>query len=162
MTDVDSIKSGIKQAQALSGEWKTMALINGTPLVSLTTKFEWIESGGFIAQQIISDPPLPTTPFVWIENNPHPVTAVISFDDFSRKYYYNYADARGVRRVYQMSFNNSVWKFWGQAGPKFFQRFEGKISADGNFINAKIEKSSDGKKWELDFDLKYEKIINKR
>lgn len=142
----------------LIGEWETEASFEGVPLARAKATFEWLEGKAFLLQRSVAEPPLPTTPQIWIENNPNPLVVVIGFDDLSQQFYYVYADVRGVRRVYRMSLENKVWKFWGQAGPEFFQRFEGKFSADNNTINAKIERSSNGESWELDFDMKYTKI----
>jgi hypothetical protein len=70
----------------------------------------------------------------------------------------SYADARDVRRVYEMSFDGGVWRFWGQPGPEFFQRFKGRFSSDGRTIAARIEKSADGNAWDIDFDTRYTKV----
>ena len=69
-----------------------------------------------------------------------------------------YADARGVFRVYQMSFADGVWKIWRYA-PGFYQRFTGNLSADGNTITAQWEGSSDGSTWRPDFDVTYRKVV---
>ena len=53
-----------------------------------------------------------------------------------------------------MSFSEVTWKLWRNS-PNFSQRFEGKIGKDGNTITAKWEKSTDGAKWEHDFDVTY-------
>jgi hypothetical protein len=75
-------------------------------------------------------------------------------DETSGEYCVLYADARGVSRIYQMSLDERVWRMWRTA-PGFHQRFEGRLSADGSTIEAQWEKSSDGKTWEADFDMKY-------
>ena len=61
------------------------------------------------------------------------VTTIIGLDDFTERFCYVYSDARGVSRVYEMSFD------------------------DGNTIVARWEKSRDGSSWELDFELTYTK-----
>ncbi len=55
-----------------------------------------------------------------------------------------------------MSLAKGVWKIWRNV-PKFSQRFTGKISKDRKVIIASWEKSTNGKNWEHDFDLKYTK-----
>lgn len=142
----------------LVGEWEMEAFIEGVALARAKSDFKWFEDHAFLIQHSVAEPPLPTTPRIWIENNPNPITVIIGFDDNTQQFYYNYADARGVRRVYRMSLEDDAWKFWGKAGPKFFQRFEGKISANGNTIDGKVEKSPDGENWELDFNVKYIRI----
>jgi hypothetical protein len=58
----------------------------------------------------------------------------------------------------QASIEGNVWKFWGQPGSAFYQRFEDKFSDDGNTISGRFEKSIDRKNWEVDFDTKYTRI----
>ncbi len=53
-----------------------------------------------------------------------------------------------------MSFSAGVWKMWREA-PGFSQRYEGKVSADGNTISGRWQTSSDGTKWEHDFNVTY-------
>ncbi len=56
-----------------------------------------------------------------------------------------------------MNFSDGVWQMWREA-PGFWQRYEGRLSNDGNTITARWEKSSDGAAWEHDFDVTYRKI----
>jgi hypothetical protein len=76
-------------------------------------------------------------------------------DDHTETFSMLYADARGVCRVYQMSLDGAAWKIWGQAGPGFFQRFEGSFSDDATRITARWEGSKDGENWTPDFDVTY-------
>lgn len=66
-------------------------------------------------------------------------------------------DSRGIARIYQMSLQDGVWKQWRNA-PGFWQRFEGTFSADGRSITGRAEKSVDGVRWELDFELTYTRV----
>jgi len=90
--------------------------------------------------------PKPSTPpeAVWL----------IGRDESTPDYKVLYFDSRGVSRVYEMSFAGGVWKMWRET-PAFRQRYEGNISDDGNTITARWEKSSDGVRWEHDFDITY-------
>ncbi len=63
-------------------------------------------------------------------------------------------DDRHVSRAYEMSFAKEEWKVWRTA-PGFSQRFMGKLSTGGKTIKAYWKTSSDGKKWEYDFDVTY-------
>jgi hypothetical protein len=65
-----------------------------------------------------------------------------------------YADARGVHRVYRMTFADGVWTMW-RAAPGFNQRFTGTLSADGTTVDGRWEMSGDGENWILDFGLTY-------
>jgi hypothetical protein len=147
-----------EQLEAFVGAWEMKAITNGVAVAGSWVKFEWIEGGAFLFQHTKSDPPLPNTPQIWIDNNPNPIKAIIGFDDHTQLFYYVYSDVRGVRRVYKMSFKDKVWKFWGQAAPQFYQRAENKFSDDGDSITGRIERSTDGKNWELDFNTQYTKI----
>jgi hypothetical protein len=100
--------------------------------------FSWIESSGLIAMRQGKD-----------------ATWVIGRDEENSKYTILYYDKRGVSRVYEMSFENNIWKIW-RNNPDFSQRYEAHISKDFNTITATWEKSSDyGKIWEHDFDMKF-------
>ncbi len=69
-----------------------------------------------------------------------------------------YYDARGVSRILHMSWANGIWKFW-RKNPDFSQRFEGKISEDGNIIIGSGDASSDGgKTWEHDYSITFTRI----
>ena len=121
-------------------------------------EFAWLEGGAFLIQHAAADPPLPTTPPEWITNSPFPIVTVIGVDDPSGSFWYLYADGRKVRRVYQMSLAKGGWKLRGQAGPRFFQRFEGTFSGDGRTIAAYWDRSEDGETWQRDIDISYTKM----
>lgn len=148
----------IEHLNILVGNWEMEASKDEIPLARAKTNFKWFENGAFLIQHSEAESPLPTTPQIWIDNNPNPLVVVIGLDDDSGLFYYVYADRRNVRRVYQMSLEDGVWKIWGKAAAQFFQRFEGKFSADNNIIIGKWERSTDGKNWELDFDVKYKRV----
>jgi hypothetical protein len=57
-----------------------------------------------------------------------------------------------------MSFEDRAWRIWRNAHG-FHQRFEGRLHSDGCTMEAHWEKSTDGKAWERDFDLKYVKRV---
>ncbi len=70
-----------------------------------------------------------------------------------------YYDARGVSRLIHMSFENGIWRFW-RNDLDFSQRFEGKVSEDGNVIIGNGDASYDGgKEWEHDYSITYTRII---
>jgi hypothetical protein len=106
-------------------------------------EFARVEGGAFLLQHATADL-LPTAPDVWRQNSPIPIVTVIGTDDPSRAFSYLYADSRGVRRVYQMTLADLVWKIQGQAGPRSFQRFPGTFSEDGQT-------------WQRDSDIRYTK-----
>ncbi len=107
--------------------------------------FEWLEGGAFLRFHSDAPDPAPSA------------TLLISRDDTTDIYTVFHYDSRGVSRVYQMSLQDNLWKFWRRA-PGFHQRFEGTLSEDHNSIRAAWEKSTDGVQWEHDFDLIYTRI----
>ena len=144
-----NINPALKDLEPFVGKWD-MELSNAAFLpdpkatVHADVSFEWIENGAFFAMSQ--------------GNNAAPERAiwVIGRDDKEKNYTILYSDARGVSRIYEMSFEKNVWKIWRNS-PGFSQRYEGKVSKDKKTITAHWEKSFDGKKWEHDFDLKYAK-----
>jgi hypothetical protein len=56
-------------------------------------------------------------------------------DDTSGEYCVLYADAHGLSRVYQMTFEDRLWRIWrNTAGLN--QRFEGRLGPNGRIIDA--------------------------
>jgi len=140
----------LQSLAALAGNWE-MELSNASFLPDPSATFrgsasvEWLEEGALLALRQGSRP---TAPFaIW----------VIGRDEAAKTYTVLYFDDRGVSRIYAMSFYNGVWKMWREA-PGFSQRFTATVSPDGNRISGKWEKSSDGQRWEHDFDLIYTRL----
>jgi hypothetical protein len=137
------LNPALRQLQILIGEWNvevSHASFLPSPQVTQTGRasFEWLDDA-FI---------------VFRDYSPPQSTSVIgrneSIDTYSMLYY----DARGISRIYAMSFREGVWKLWRE-DPDFFQRFEGKISDDGNSITGSWEIAADGTQWKHDFDITY-------
>lgn len=109
------------------------------------TSFDWLEGGAFLIQHSeISATDFPRS------------IAIIAPDDAAETYGMLYFDSRGVSRIYRMTFSGGIWTLWRDF-PGFSQRFHGTFSEDYNSITARWEKSSDGSKWEHDFDVTYTK-----
>ena len=108
--------------------------------------FEWIEDGAYLA---VRDE---------VEQGEFPSSRwIIGGDDLTQDCTALYYDSRGVRRVYQTSVVDDIWRIWRNA-PEFNQRFIGKVVDAGTTITAQWEMSRDGSKWAKDFDLVYRKI----
>ena len=141
----------LKHLELLIGDWD-MELSNASflPTPSDTVKghasFAWLEDGSFVIMYMGSRPP-GTPDATWL----------IGRDESKSNYTVLYYDARKVSRVYEMSFSEGIWKLWRNS-PGFSQRFEGKISEDGNRITASWENSSDGSTWKHDFDITYTRV----
>lgn len=69
----------------------------------------------------------------------------------------HYFDTRGVARIYRVGLARGVLRIWRKA-PGFSQRFTGRLRGSGKKIEGAWEKSKDGSRWELDFDLAYTRI----
>jgi hypothetical protein len=138
----------LKDLETLVGEWSLEILFPADPATPVrgSVSFEWLEGGAFLVMRSGID---------W--SGPSGSVAVIGRDDMAETYSMLYFDARGVSRVYEMSFGDSVWKQWRSA-PEFSQRFTGTLSNDGSTIAARWEKSIDGSRWDHDFDLIYTRV----
>ncbi len=141
----------LKVLELLVGRWE-MELSNADFLPDSSAKvkgivtFEWVEDGASLILRM-GDRSSGSPSAIWL----------IHRDESSPDYKVFYYDDRKVSRIYEMSFSDRSWKLWRQS-PNFSQRFEGKISTDGNMISALWDKSSDGLNWEHDFDLTYTRV----
>jgi hypothetical protein len=87
--------------------------------------------------------------------NPQAAVWIIGRDDSEPGYSVLYADARGVSRVYRMSFEDGHWRMWRNT-PEFSQRFDAQLLLDAGTIRGRWEKSADqGVSWEHDFNVDY-------
>jgi len=108
--------------------------------------FEWVQDGAFLVMRMGDQPPSPPDA-LWL----------IRRDESTPNYTVLYYDARSVSRVYEMSFSGRVWKMWRDS-QGFWQRYQGTVGENGKTITARWEKSSDGTRWEHDFDVTYTKV----
>ncbi|MBM0256319.1 hypothetical protein [Micromonospora sp. 4G55] len=143
---------GLARLDALVGRWAVQLEVEG--LGAAWCEFTWQDGGAYLRQVADIDPVPATAPAAWRENLPFPTTAVIGLDDTTDELTMLYADARGVHRVYRMTFVDGVWRQWRDA-PGFRQRFVGTVSPDGDRIAARWEISRDDVTWDLDFELTY-------
>jgi hypothetical protein len=144
-----SINPALKDLEVFVGEW-TAEISNASFLPGLSAtlqsvaSFEWIENGDFLA---LRQGTKETAHATWL----------IGHDQDSPNYTVLYFDDRRFSRVYEMSYKDGLWKIWRNA-PNFVQSFEGKLNEDKSTITGAWGKSSDGKKWEHDFDLTYRRV----
>jgi len=134
----------LSDLEVLVGDWIVDLTFPGDPPIAVQerTSFYWVEGGAFLAMRAEG------------ESGEDFAVCMIGRDEGVDSYSMLYYDARGVSRIYEMSFAGGVWKQWRTA-PGFSQRFIGTFSDDGNTITARWENSSDGIQWEHDFDLVY-------
>jgi hypothetical protein len=134
----------LSDLEPLVGEWTIEIMLGDPPTpVHGQVSITWMDGGVFLVMR---------SSMTW--EGPSGSVSVIGRDDALDDYSVLYFDARGVSRIYQMSFTNRVLKQWRSA-PDFSQRFTGTLSEDGTTITAAWEKSTDGVTWEHDFDLTY-------
>jgi hypothetical protein len=102
---------------------------------------------------------VPFSPCTWAASpgGAPDATWLIGRDEALKDYVVLYYDNRQVSRVYGMSFSDGTWKMW-RSSPGFSQRFEGKLSRDGDMITAYWEKSTGGEIWEHHFDVRYTRV----
>lgn len=142
------INPALKNLEIFVGEWE-MEISNASflsdPSATLNgfASIEWFDGGSFLIIRQRNSQPVP--PFS---------TWIIGRDESIDTYKMLYFDSRGVSRIYEMSFNDGLWKIWRNS-PGFSQRLTGNISKDGNTILAAWEISTDDSNWEHDFDLTY-------
>lgn len=150
---MDNQPSALKQLDVFVGEWEVQVSVDGSSMGRDKTLFEWVQDGAFLVQRthITSTEGMPDE---WLQNTPKRVVTLIGFDDAREEFVQLHVDDRGVHRIYQMSFENGVWKLWRDA-PGFNQRFVGEFSEDGDSISGYWDTSTDGQRWERDFDLTY-------
>jgi hypothetical protein len=145
--DVPGERSPALEAMnVLVGTWSTEFVHVALPdPVHGQTTFEWLDGGRFLIQR--SHAQHPQVPGM---------IGVIGADESGDELVQNYFDSRGVHRTYKMSLRDGIWKVWRDA-PGFSQRFEGRISDDGNTIKVLGELCRDDAKWERDFEQTYTK-----
>ena len=143
------LNPALSDLEPLVGEWSVEIAFPTEPATTLrgTVSFEWFDGGAFLIMRAGG--------MEW--SGPSGSIGVIGRDDMAETYSMLYFDARGVSRIYEMSFGDGVWKQWRSA-PGFSQRFTGTLSDDGSTITARWEKSSDGSHWDHDFDLTYTRV----
>ena len=80
--------------------------------------------------------------------------AVIGRDDASGAYSMLYYDARGVSRIYAMTYADGAWSLDGKPR-QFYQRFRARVDENGRHIRGSWGKSEDGQAWQHDFSVTY-------
>ncbi|MEQ4716620.1 hypothetical protein [Nonomuraea sp. B19D2] len=149
---MDGRHPALARLDLLVGRWTVQPKVDG--LGSAWTEFAWQDDGLFLRQFTDAEPPPPTAPQAWRDHAPFPTVSLFGLDDATEEFTMLYADARGVHRVYRMTLADGEWRIWRHA-PGFNQRFHGTFSADGDTVNARWERSEDGRTWDLDFEITY-------
>lgn len=153
----DATREQSERLEPLIGEWSLAMVMPGQkapePLPDLGARvtFEWMGDKAFVLERWTV--PLPEAP---------DGLAVIGWDEGRGTFLQHYFDTRGVARVYEMSFDDRVWKLERTKDDfspfDFSQRFSGTVSHDGRRIDGTWEIAHDHTTWEKDFDLIYTRV----
>jgi hypothetical protein len=142
--------AALAELDPLIGDWEMEAMVDGEIVMRGTSTFAWADQGPYLLQTADGE----ATTDLWEGHLPFPTVAITGYDDGFDNFSVLYSDARGVQRVYAMTFTEGVLRQHRDA-PGFHQRFVGELSADGSRIDASWEMSEDGEDWRLDFELTY-------
>jgi hypothetical protein len=138
----------LRRLDLLVGEWVVEAEFPGQAVAAGRSVFEWALDGQFLVQRTEAPNPAPDS------------TSIVSVEPETGAYTQHHFDARGVVRLYEMTFDGRVWQLLREEEDfsplSFRQRFTGRPSADGDTIHGVWEQSKVGSaQWETDFALTY-------
>lgn len=94
----------VKRLKVFVGDWdmeisRASFLPDPQTTIHGSTTFQWVEKGAFLAM------------YQGDKRSPQAIW-VIRRDESIDSYKVLYSDARGVSRIYDMSFKNGEWKMW--------------------------------------------------
>lgn len=147
---IEALKTNpaLKNFAAFIGEWKTTGSHPMLPGKTLhgRTSFAWHEGGAFVIMHSeIDEPEVPSG------------VAIFGSDDQEGAWFLSYFDERGVSRRYEVTVGENQMT-WHRDDPKFRQRMTFTIEGGGKRIVSKGEMSRDGKDWEGDLELTYDRV----
>ena len=138
--------ASLQQLEPFVGEWRLEASL--APGVDGQASFEWALDGTFLLHRTS----------IPVEGAPGSLS-VIALDHDEQAFTMHYFDSRGIVRLYEMTLEDGAWTLLrtdADFSPlPFQQRYVGAFSPDGSRIDGRWERSDDGTKWELDFELSY-------
>ncbi len=134
--------------KVLIGTWRVEGMFvgEGAPPspISGTTTIKWLVKDAFVVMRTRLRGGAPSS------------TSVLGADDKNNTFSMQYSDERGVVRHYEMTLTARRWTLLRKA-KGFWQRFNGRISANGRSIRSTWEASADGRRWTRDLNLVYTK-----
>jgi hypothetical protein len=132
--------------QTFVGTWMTEATHPMLPRAEIRgeTTFEWLEGHRFLIQRSHYDHP----------EIPDAIAIIGVMDEQLSMHYF---DSRGVYRVYEASLTQRTLRFVRNA-PELSQRLTFTASDDGNTIKGQGEMSHDGRNWQDDLAITYQRV----
>ncbi|MGW4487669.1 hypothetical protein ACWEOE_27945 [Amycolatopsis sp. NPDC004368] len=145
---------GIENLDPFLGEWAVTVVFPHAPADQPSpvarSVFATILDGRFLTQR--TEVPLPEAPDSF--------SIVSAHEDGTFTQHYH--DARGVSRLYAMTFRDGVWTLLREAADfsplSFRQRFTATFSADGDHIDGAWELAPPGEDWRHDFEMHYTRL----
>lgn len=133
----------LEHLDVLVGEWSTVATHQALPgeVIRGRSTFEWLPGRRIMIWRAAYEH----------AQIPDSIAILGCYDDACTMHYF---DERGVSRVFTFATEPGRWRYW-RDWPGFSQRFEGKISSDGNTIEGATELNRDGSTWEPDLPITY-------
>jgi hypothetical protein len=144
---------GMERLERFVGSWDLEAIFpEGHPAEGAVggarATFEWILGGAFLLER--SEVDNPDAP------DGHSIVAMNADGDGYTQHYF---DTRGVARLYDMTFDGTLWTLTREKADfsplDFKQRYTGRFSDEGDRIDGAWEIRFDGVNWQNDFDLNY-------
>lgn len=136
----------LRDLAPLVGRWSThlsnASFLDDGATIDGEATFEWLDGGALLVMRSSMAADLPPAT-VWVFGRNEDV------DDYTVLA----ADARGVSRVYGMTFVDRRWTAF-RADPGFHQRFEATVE-DDRITGSWSRSHDDGATWIHDFDLLY-------
>jgi hypothetical protein len=146
------------------GVWTTEATHPAVPgiVVHGTATFEWLEGQRFLLNRARTDhPDFPDSLSVvgrMGQDRIGGADSSVKRNADETPIQMHYFDSRGVFRIYEVSMDDSTWRWWRNA-PGFSQRFVGRISADGDTISGSSQLCKDDVHWADDLQITYRRRI---
>jgi hypothetical protein len=137
------VTAEVARLEPLVGDWIVEASL-APGLAGGQAVFEWALDGTVLLEWSTAPDPVPDGLMV--------ITADPAGDGYTQHYF----DSRGVVRRYAMTFRDGRWtllRVTPDCSPFFGQRWTAVV--DDDVIQGRWERSDDGQRWELDFELTY-------
>jgi hypothetical protein len=138
--------AALERLEAFVGTWTVEAAVPNHPSKG-QAQWEWTLNRQFLVQRSEMSDPVPDS------------YSIVAVNPEGHGYTQHYFDARGITRVYAMTFDGHTWTLVRDQPDftplEFSQRFTATLEDGDPAIRGAWEISHDGKRWEHDFDVIY-------